>query len=145
MGRSSGAPDAAAALRAAGHRVTRQRTTVLEAVAELGHATPEQIHSSVADVADLSTVYRTLELLEEIGLVQHTHLGHGSPTWSLVEGHTHLHLVCGACGGLDEVDADRVAGLSTYLLRERGFELDLGHLTLSGTCGKCRENGTERP
>ena len=143
MGRSTGSPDLVAALRASGHRVTKQRTSVLSAVAALGHATPEAVHAEVAEVADLSTVYRTLDLLEEIGLLQHTHLGHGSPTWSVAEDVQHVHLVCNTCGAVQEVDADAVAELSSQLLLSKGFELCLGHTTLSGTCAKCRETDTE--
>ena len=71
-------------LRARGYRLTPQRQLVLEAVADLGHATPEDIVTAVRRTAsgiNISTVYRTLELLEELGLVTHTHLGHGPPTY----------------------------------------------------------------
>ena len=135
--------DAEAALRAAGHRVTRQRASVLAAVTELGHATPEQIHERVADVADLSTVYRTLDLLEETGLLQHTHLGHGSPTWSLAQDHTHVHLVCSACEAVLEVDTALVQPLIEALLGRYGFAVDLGHLSLTGECPQCRAKATE--
>ena len=66
-------------LRAGGYRVTPQRQLVLEAVARLEHATPEEIYGEVRQTArgiNVSTVYRTLELLEQLGLVQHTHIHH---------------------------------------------------------------------
>ena len=69
-------------LRASGYRVTPQRQLVLEAVTKLEHATPEEIFADIHQTArgvNVSTVYRTLELLEQIGLVTHTHLGHGAP------------------------------------------------------------------
>ena len=133
--------DAEAVLRDAGHRVTRQRASVLQAVMDLGHATPEQISERVADVADLSTVYRTLDLLEETGLLQHTHLGHGSPTWSLAQDHAHVHLVCARCGAVLEVEIDTVEPVVTALRDRYGFSVDLGHLSLSGECRHC---GTKR-
>jgi hypothetical protein len=71
-------------LRARGYRLTPQRQLVLEAVYELEHATPDQILEHVRERAsgvNVSTIYRTLELLEEIGLVTHTHLSHGAPTY----------------------------------------------------------------
>ena len=83
-----------------GKRMTPQRQLVLEAVRELEHATPEQICAHVqrtAPAVNITTVYRTLELLSELGLVRHTHLGHGAPAYS-VEEHEHLHLVCHRCG-----------------------------------------------
>ena len=135
--------DAEAALRAAGHRVTRQRASVLAAVTELGHATPEQIHERVSAVADLSTVYRTLDLLEETGLLQHTHLGHGSPTWSLAQDHAHVHLVCASCDAVLEVETGTVEPLVGVLRDRYGFTVDLGHLSLTGECQQCGTNRTE--
>jgi len=73
-------------LRARGYRVTPQRQLVLEAVARLGHATPEDVGAEVRQAArgvNISTIYRTLELLEQLGMVTHAHLGHGAPTYHL--------------------------------------------------------------
>ncbi|GAA3051019.1 hypothetical protein GCM10020000_35180 [Streptomyces olivoverticillatus] len=69
-------------LRRRGYRLTPQRQLVLEAVDRLEHATPDDILTEVRKTAggvNISTVYRTLELLEELGLVSHAHLGHGAP------------------------------------------------------------------
>src|SRR5262249_5297297 len=85
------------ALRASGYRVTPHRQLVLEAVTRLEHATPEEIFTDVRHTArgiNVSTVYRTLELLEQIGLVTHTHLGHGAPSYHLAAEAQHVHLVC---------------------------------------------------
>jgi Fur family ferric uptake transcriptional regulator len=135
--------DAASRLRALGQRVTPQRRLVLEAVASLGHATPEQIHAEVGARADLSTVYRTLDLLEEVGLVQHTHLGHGSPTWSVAEGEVHVHLVCRVCDAVREISVSVVADLKSVLERTEGFEIDMSHLALTGRCARCRTKQDE--
>jgi Fur family transcriptional regulator, ferric uptake regulator len=100
-----------AELRARGFRLTPQRQLVLEAVVHLGHATPDEIAEQVRRTAsgvNISTVYRTLELLEELGLVTHTHLGHGAPTYHAAEDADHLHLVCRVCGGIEEVAPDVV-------------------------------------
>lgn len=122
-------------LRGRGLRVTQQRREVLAAVRHLGHATPEQIHESVAD-ADLTTVYRTLELLEEIGFVRHAHLGHGAPSYRPSDD-DHIHVVCHRCGRVLDVDADLVDDLATRLRQTRGFELDRGHFTVFGKCADC--------
>ena len=142
MGRSVPAVghDWQAELRARGYRLTPQRQLVLEAVGELGHATPEDIVSAVRRTAsgvNISTVYRTLELLEELGLVKHAHLGHGSPTWSLTTEDDHVHLVCRSCGAVLEVEREAVAGVAEELARRRGFVVDLGHLTVFGRCRGC--------
>src|SRR3954453_22398540 len=128
-------------LRARGYRITPQRQLVLEAVTELGHATPEDICSRVQQTArgvNISTVYRTLELLEELGLVTHTHLGHGAPTYHLASEADHVHLVCRKCGEVTEVSPDTVGGFVTTLDREFGFETEVGHLTVFGRCARCR-------
>src|SRR5690349_17624558 len=78
------APSLQEKLRESGHRLTAQRQLVLEAVSRLGHATPEDICAEVratAHAVNISTIYRNLELLEELGLVAHAHLNHGAPTY----------------------------------------------------------------
>ena len=97
-----------AAAREHGFRITPQRQLVLEAVERLGHGTPEEILVEVQRTAtgvNLSTVYRTLEVLEDVGLVTHAHIGHGPPTYHAVDEHVHIHLVCDRCGTVVSVPA----------------------------------------
>jgi Fur family ferric uptake transcriptional regulator len=127
-------------LRARGYRLTPQRQLVLEAVGQLGHGTPEEIATAVRQTAtgvNISTVYRALELLEELGLVQHTHLGHGAPTYSLASESDHVHLVCRDCGRLDEAPPELVAPLVEDLATSRGFQVDVGHFAVFGRCRDC--------
>jgi Fur family ferric uptake transcriptional regulator len=127
-------------LRARGYRLTPQRQLVLEAVAELGHATPEEIVTAARRTAsgiNISTVYRTLELLEELGLVQHTHLGHGAPTYSVASDHDHVHLVCRDCGGVEEAPPAVVEPIVLELASTRGFQVDVGHFAVFGRCREC--------
>src|SRR3954462_11673784 len=87
-------------LRASGHRLTPQRELVLAAVETLGHATPDEIFAEVrtrSDAINLSTVYRTLELLDELGLIRHAHLTDRAPTYHSAAGHEHAHLICRVC------------------------------------------------
>lgn len=133
-------------LRARGYRVTPQRQLVLEAVARLGHATPEEICAQVQQTArgvNISTIYRTLELLEQIGMVTHTHLGHGAPTYHLATDADHVHLVCRDCGQVTEIGPDNIRPLITALEEQHGFETDVGHLTVFGRCANCRQVGAE--
>ncbi|HWF82799.1 MAG TPA: transcriptional repressor [Streptosporangiaceae bacterium] len=128
-------------LRASGHRVTPQRQLVLEAVTKLEHATPEEIYAEVKQTAvgvNVSTVYRTLELLEQIGLVKHTHLGHGAHRYHLAADAQHVHLVCRECEAITQLEPAAVGSLVTALEAEYGFETDVGHLTVFGTCARCR-------
>ncbi|ACY96249.1 MULTISPECIES: Fur family transcriptional regulator [Thermomonospora] len=128
-------------LRARGYRVTPQRQLVLEAVTELEHGTPEEICAQVQRTArgvNISTVYRTLELLEELGLVKHTHLGHGPPTYHLAAEAEHLHLVCRHCGTARDISPKVADELVETLARDYGFTTDVHHLTVYGRCRDCR-------
>ena len=132
--------DLAHLLRDRGLRLTPQRQMVLDAVRQLGHATPEQVHAAVRDVAsgvNITTIYRTLELLEELGLVTHVHLSHGAPTYHGVSEEKHVHLVCRNCEHVAELDQDELAPLAARLREERGFRMDIGHVALFGLCKGC--------
>ena len=129
------ADDLADRLRSRGLRVTPQRGQVLDAVRALGHATPEQICESVPGV-DVTTVYRTLELLEELGLVRHAHLGHGAPSYRPAEDE-HIHIVCHSCGSVVDAEPQLVDQLAADLERERGFVVDRAHFTVFGRCQGC--------
>ena len=129
-----------AQLRARGHRLTPQRELVLGAVERLGHATPDEVLTAVrveSQAITMSTVYRTLELLEELGLVRHAHLQDRAPTYHSAVAPPHVHLVCRGCGSLTEVPADVVAPLTDRLDEQYGFSPDLGHLTVFGSCARC--------
>jgi Fur family ferric uptake transcriptional regulator len=134
------ADDLDGALRARGLRATLQRRLVHEAVVELGHGTPEQVCEQVRTVAPSlspSTVYRTLELLEELGVVSHTHLGHGAPTYHAATHADHLHLVCRRCGAVQEASAAAARQLAAELSGRYGFRADLTHLSVDGVCRGC--------
>ncbi|MDA8369231.1 MAG: Fur family transcriptional regulator [Nocardiopsaceae bacterium] len=128
-------------LRSRGYRVTPQRQLVLEAVRGLDHATPDAICTEVQKTVaglNLSTVYRTLDLLEKVGLVTHTHLGAGSPSYHLTEEADHLHVVCRSCDEVTDTELDLADGLVERLRQEIGFDADARHLTVFGTCSRCR-------
>jgi Fur family ferric uptake transcriptional regulator len=135
------ADDWRAQLRERGYRLTPQRELILAAVERLGHATPDEVlgevreHSSAVNV---STVYRTLEVLEELGLVRHAHLSDRSPTYHSVTDHEHFHLVCRNCQRVISVDPDVLTSLQDTLAADHGFDVDVGHLTVFGRCSACR-------
>jgi Fur family ferric uptake transcriptional regulator len=150
MGTEHSAAPLAERLRAGGLRLTAQRQRVLDAVGALEHATPETIGARLREDAgpdgtppDTSTVYRTLELLERLGLVWHTHLGKGAPIYHAAE-HPHLHVVCASCGEVTSADPALLADAAERLAAELGFTVDVGHVALSGTCRACRERTQEK-
>ena len=133
-------------LREKGYRLTPQRELVLRAVERLGHATPDEVLASVreqSEAVNVSTVYRTLELLEELGLVTHTHLGHGAPTYHAAEDADHLHLVCRDCGGIEEVAPGVFDEVAQRIAVDHGFTIDATHFAIFGTCATCRAASAE--
>lgn len=132
-----------AELRARGYRLTPQRELVLAAVEALGHATPEQVHAEVrthSAAINLSTIYRTLELLDRLGVIRHAHIEDRTPTYHSTRGHEHFHLVCHRCGTVTTVASDEADAFAGEVARRHeGFAVDVGHLTVFGTCAACHE------
>ena len=127
-------------LREGGYRMTPQRELVLRAVDRLSHATPDEVFNAVREhssAVNVSTVYRTLELLEQLGLVRHTHISDRAPTYHSTRSPAHVHLVCRECGSVIEVSTDEVRPLTDRLAADHGFVTDVGHLTIFGTCVSC--------
>ena len=138
--------DLRARLRSSGYRLTPQRELILGAVEKLRHATPDEVFAEVrthSTAVNISTVYRTLEVLEELGLVRHTHLSDRAPTYHAVSGHEHFHLVCRNCRRVTSVDPDVIEPTVARLRDELGFEPDVGHLTIFGRCTSCEGEASE--
>ena len=130
-------------LRDSGHRLTPQRAAVLAAVERLGHATPEQVYAEVrgsSDSINLSTVYRTLELLDELGVIRHAHLSDRAPTYHARTDHEHVHLVCRGCQQVISVSESAAAAALAPLVAAHDFAPDYGHLVVFGLCGACRSS-----
>ncbi|HEX6246559.1 MAG TPA: Fur family transcriptional regulator [Nocardioidaceae bacterium] len=135
-----GTKDWQATLRERGYRLTPQRELVLRAVDRLGHATPDEVLAAVREesqAVNISTVYRTLELLEELGLVRHNHISDRAPTYHSTATPDHVHLVCRGCGAITEVAPEIITPMTDTLEREYGFATDIGHLTVFGMCREC--------
>ena len=129
-------------LRDRGLRLTPQRELVLAAVRELGHANPEEIAEVVRlkhPGINLSTVYRNLETLENVGLVIHSHLGHGGATSHAAEDIHHLDLVCGKCGSVGEAPIETAAQFVNIIADDYSFKTDVTHFAIHGTCSRCLE------
>ena len=129
------------ALRARGLRWTPQRRALLEVLVwSHGHMTGiELIELARRRDPDTtpSTVYRTLSVLEELGLVRHSHGHDGREEFHVLPAREHGHLTCDACGGTWEIEATEANGIVGSLQRTRGFSVDLSHLTISGQCAGC--------
>ena len=130
------------ALRDAGHRLTPQRTLILTVLVERGgHLSAEEIYEHARreyPFLNLSTVYRTLDVLKEVGVVFETDLGGGRRQFELAESGEHHHLVCESCGRIIQVDGEILVPIRDRLESEYGFEARLDHFAIFGLCRECR-------
>jgi Fur family ferric uptake transcriptional regulator len=128
-------------LRARGLRWTPQRGVLLEVLAGLnGHVTGAELVERTRRIdptATPSTVYRTLDVLEELGLVSHSHGREGRQEFHVNPAADHGHLVCSSCGGSWELGDDEVRGLVDGLRDGRGFDVAVEHLSVEGRCAAC--------
>jgi Fur family ferric uptake transcriptional regulator len=84
-----------------------------------------------------STVYRTLDVLEELGLLSHSHGADGREEFHVLPAAVHGHLHCIDCGTTWEIEASEAASLVASLERRRGFAVDVTHLSIAGRCSDC--------
>ena len=130
-------------LRERGFRLTPQREMVLSVMHDMDDfATAEEIFEGVralSSAVDISTIYRTLDLLQDFHVVATIDPGDGQRRYRLsgVDG-SRLYLVCRACGDVSGVELEPVLPLLTFLRESLGFEAELDHLTVPGLCQGCR-------
>lgn len=134
-------PDVRAELRSRGLRWTPQRRLILDVLAAArGHVTGSEIVERCRErepETTPSTVYRTLDVLEELGYLLHSHGPDGREEFHVLPTATHAHLQCAGCGGTWEIDPAEAAGLVGELESRRRFRVDIGHLTIAGRCAAC--------
>jgi Fur family ferric uptake transcriptional regulator len=125
-----------------GLRWTPQRRTLVAVLSEThGHITGAELVERCRnrDASTIpSTVYRTLDVLEELGIVRHGHGRDGREEYHVLPEAVHGHLHCEACGASWEISADEAVSIVRSLDAERGFAVDLSHVTIVGRCRSCR-------
>ena len=130
------------ALKQQGLRITPQRQLILDVVADMrGHVSADQIYQQVTRAfpdVNITTVYRTLEVLEQLGVVRHTHFHDGVAQYQRTDEAPHRHLLCTRCGGDVELDIALLEPLAATLERRYGFRADLAHSAIVGVCRACR-------
>jgi len=136
-------------IRERGFRLTPQREMVLKVMHDMeGHVTAEEIHAGVQRISscvDISTVYRTLELLQEFHLATAVDLGDGQHRYELLSIHgPHHHLHCRSCGKLTRVEQEDIQPLMDMLWETFGFAAELDHL-IPGLCRECAAARAEVP
>src|SRR4030042_3470597 len=130
--------DIARELSKQGYRLTPQRVMILSAIENSdNHISAEEIYAQIVakyPQVNISTVYRTLELLKQLGLVTETDLGEGRVRYHSAEKGHHHHLVCEKCGAIIDLDESLLTPLKSALLQEYKFSADLRHLAIWGRC-----------
>ena len=132
-------------LREHGFRLTPQREMVLSVLHDVeGFVTADQVYERVSTISssvDISTVYRTLELLQDFHLVASVDPGDGQRRYELLGLHgQHFHLVCRRCGKIIGVEPAAIEPFAARMREERGFEIDLEHLSVPGLCEACSDS-----
>jgi Fur family transcriptional regulator, ferric uptake regulator len=140
----SSVDEALALVRASGGRATPSKRILLEILFGTdAHLSAEDLAAAVQERAPdvhLSTVYRNLEDLQRIGVIAHTHLGHGPSTYQLAT-HTHAHFICGECGMRVEAPDELFTGLARAARTFLGFTIDPHHFAILGRCAACANRG----
>jgi len=130
-------------LRGQGFRLTPQRMMILSAIEDgNGHICAEEIYAQVTAKyphVNISTVYRTLELLKKLGLVIETDLGDGRLRYHSTDKGHHHHLVCKECGAIIDIDESTLVRLQDVLLHQYNFSAELKHVAIFGLCEKCQK------
>jgi Fur family ferric uptake transcriptional regulator len=117
----------------------QRRAIVSEVMRTPGHISPTAVARKVQGEmpgVNASTVYRTLTLLEEVGVLQHSHLETGAEYHRADEAE-HVHLTCGNCGRDDALSIKEADALQALILRHHGFVADLTHFAITGLCKDC--------
>ena len=131
-------------MRAAGHRVTTDRRVIVEALVSAGsHQSVEEVVGVIATEhpgVHAATVYRTVDVLEQLGLLYHVHLGHGAARWHLADD-PHHHVYCQNCRAVIEVGDEVIEPVRAVLSDRHGFVLDQRHFALVGLCRACSAGG----
>ena len=124
-----------------GYRMTPQRAMIVSAIENSdNHISAEEIYAQVIakySHVNISTVYRTLEMLKRLGLVTETDLGEGRVRYHPAGKGHHHHLVCVECGAIIDLDESVLSPVKDVLRKKYGFIADLRHLAIFGRCTKC--------
>jgi Fur family transcriptional regulator, ferric uptake regulator len=134
--------DVAEALRRQGGRLTTPRRLVLEALFAAGDLVTAERIAAGTDTGitlDLSSVYRNLERLEELGVVQHIHIGHGPGVYGLLAHGEHEYLVCEVCGRVTPADVKQLDRVRAVIRKQFGYEARFTHFPIHGRCSDCVE------
>jgi Fur family ferric uptake transcriptional regulator len=138
-------PTIVESLRQEGYRLTPQRMMILGIINDsVSHISAEEIHKKVCErypFVNISTIYRTLNLLKKLRVISETDLGEGYVRYELLERERHHHMICRRCGETFAFEDEFLKPLQLRLLNKYGFAADLDHFAIFGLCQRCRLAG----
>ena len=121
-----------------GYRLTAPRRALLDAVQALGdHFTAEGLLAATPEVGR-ATVFRTLRLLQDVGTLCQVVLDDGTLEYRLTSGGHHHHIVCSACGAVNDFSSCDIQELLDELARRTGYDIESHRLEVYGRCSRCR-------
>jgi Fe2+ or Zn2+ uptake regulation protein len=132
--------DVLAVLRQRGGRSTHARRLILEVLLRPGHRRADEIAATVREQAPdvhLTTVYRNLDELERLRIVDRTYISHSPATYHLASA-AHGHLACEVCGSIDDLPGEAFATLREIAMAQHGFQIRPGRFAIPGRCARCR-------
>lgn len=132
-----------------GYKVTTQRNMVYDVLCENKnkHLSTEEVYELIKNInpkIGIATIYRTLQLFEEIGLVYKHNFDDGCSRYEILsengnEVHQHHHLVCKNCGKIIEVKEDLMNSLEEIIEKQYNFEILNHEVKFTGICSQCRD------
>ena len=136
------ATEALKVLKRKGYRMTPQRQAIVtEVMSSKGHISAPAIAARVQAImpgVTPSTIYRTLDMLEGVGLISHSHLERGAEYHHAGDS-GHVHLTCSRCRAEDDLSLDEAEALERLITKHHGFRPDLTHFAISGVCKSCQD------
>lgn len=136
-------------LHTSGRRLTRQRRLVLEVLeSSQEHLDAESLHDRAKALQpniSLATVYRTLQILKEMGLVEEHQFGEGHAHFETIQETPHYHFTCSECGRVIEFDAPQIVDVLQRLSKQKGLQVTGVHLLVTGRCTQCRKEEDTHP
>tara|TARA_Y100000593_G_scaffold81341_1_gene152159 strand:- start:165 stop:575 length:411 start_codon:yes stop_codon:yes gene_type:complete len=130
-------------LKESGYRVTTSREIICRILEEAGHEhfTADSLFKLArkhSNEIDLATIYRTFELLEELGIIEHSHQAHSSGIYYLKGNKTNTHIACEKCGDIQDISSKTISKVNELISKDTNYEIEKNHFVYSGFCKKCK-------
>ena len=126
-----------------GYRITTSREIICNILEKAGHEhfTADSLFQLAREHTqdiDLTTIYRTFEVLEELNIIEHSHQAHSSGIYYLKEHQTSTHIACEKCGKIEDISNNIISKVNELIIKDTGYKIEKNHFVYSGICKKCK-------